>query len=110
MIETQGPFLLAAVKAYRATSTAALQVLNGTPPWWLEAQVKFEEKARYRLDVEKEKLRVTKLVALPRRAEILRMNGYVYRDERVTFVDACNFTAQNERNVTGIGYVKQSRT
>lgn len=80
MMATQRPCLLAAVKAYQTTSSA-VQVLNGAPPWWLEVQVQFEESARNRLDLHKEKLRVAKVVALPRKVEILRMNG--------------NFTVQN---------------
>lgn len=46
------------------------------------------------------------IVALPRRAELLRVNGQANRNERVTYVDACckdgitsigNFTIKNER-------------
>lgn len=45
MAAIQRPFLMAIVKTYKTTSTAALHVLSGMP-WWNEAKVAYQEHYR----------------------------------------------------------------
>lgn len=84
----QRPLLMAIVKAYRTTPTAALQVLAGVPPWGIVARELHEESLRNAVDIARAKMDTARAPGITRFLSILRAPGCEAREPTRIFVDA----------------------
>lgn len=60
LLATEMLFLLASIRSSKTTPTSDLQVLNGSPPWWLKANTIYEEALKNREHSRKKNLQVLK--------------------------------------------------
>lgn len=96
----QRPFLRAMVKAYKTTPTAALQVLSGTAPWWIEARVRYDEHWTNVEEIEKAHLDREKLMH-PTKARQMTTLSTCERKETCSIYCDASIGA-----VTGFGFLK----